>query len=591
MSLHHKHQLLGNASTYTKKHFSEEFYQSLMNSMDVSLLVVNNTGMTILANRVARKNFRAYPGIHLNDAIPDLWTKIAQRLQGAPLTLEISVRGGEASYVGRISPMALENREIGAVCFFIENSGPESMAMQMRIFQEMTRELDAIINSSSVALWICDGEANVLRMNPASERLNKIEAADYVGRNMQELVEEGFIDKSVTLDVIKTGTVTNLIQHRLDRTLIVTGTPVFDGAGRLIRVVISERDVSEIDNLQRELAEQESMKDQLRNQMLEMQQMELVSRQVIAKSLCMLKALHQALKVSSVDSSVLILGESGVGKGLFADLIHKHSKRAEHPLIKINCGAIPEALIESELFGYDKGAFTGAQSAGKPGYFEMADGGTLFLDEIAELPLPSQVKLLRFLEDGRITRLGGTKSRNVDVRILAATHRNLEKMVEEKKFRLDLYYRLKVIPIQVPAVRERRDCILPLIQHYINHFGEKSGSKKRLTRAASDALLTYPFPGNVRELMNVCERLVVMSETELIDLQDLPSEIVDRADAPVPSLATPSDGMTLQQILDNVEKQVLTQAMARYGNQYRAAESLGLSQPTVNRRLKKFGMN
>ncbi len=591
MSLNNDPAFMVSSPLNSKPPFLEDFYQALINAMDVALLVVNASGMTILANRTARRSFSAYPGIHLNDAIPDLWSKIAHKLKSGTFTIEVSVRGGEANYVGRVSPIVLDRGGIGAVCFFVENSGLESMAMQMRIFQELIRESDTIINSSSVALWICDGEGNVLRMNPASERLNQIEAVDYVGRNMLDLVKEGFVDKSVTLEVIKTLRGVSMLQQRQGRTLVVTGTPVFDAEGKLIRVVVSERDVNEIDNLQRELQEQEAMKDQYRNHVLEMQQMELESRRVIAKSPCMLKALRQAFKVSAVDSSVLILGESGVGKGLFADLIHKHSRRAEHPLIKINCGAIPESLIESELFGYEKGAFTGAQAGGKPGYFELADGGTLFLDEIAELPLSSQVKLLRFLEDGRITRLGGTKSRNVDVRILAATHRNLEEMVEQGKFRLDLYYRLKVVPIHVPSVRERRDCILPLIQHYIDYFGEKNGLKRRLTRAASDALLAYPYPGNVRELMNVCERLVVMSESELIALQDLPSDIAGRTEEKGLAAVDWTEGMALQQILDNVEKQVLTEAMERFDNQYRAAEFLGLSQPTINRRLKKYGLS
>jgi PAS domain S-box-containing protein len=573
-----------------KSLISEDLYLAMMNSMDVAILTVNNSGMTVFGNRTARRSLSAYPGIHLNDVIPDLWSKITNRLKGGTFTIEVSVRGGEANYVGRISPIVLDNREDGAVCFFVENSGLEAMAMQMRIFQELTRELDAIINSSSVALWICDGEANVLRMNPASERLNQIEAVDYIGRNMRQLVEEGFIDKSVTLEVIKTGKVMNLLQQRLGRTLLVTGTPVFDDMGRLIRVVVSERDVNEIDQLQREIEEREALQDKFRNHMLEMQQLKLESRRIIAKSPCMVKALQQALKVSVSDSSVLILGESGVGKGLFADLIHKHSRRADKPLIKLNCGAIPESLIESELFGYDKGAFTGAQAGGKPGYFEIADGGILFLDEIAELPLSSQVKLLRFLEDGRITRLGGTKSCTVDVRILAATHRNLEEMVALGKFRLDLYYRLKVIPIYVPSVRERKECILPLIHHYTGHFSEKYGIKKRLTRAAMDGLLAYSYPGNVRELMNVCERLVVMTETEVIDIQDLPSDILCQArEAGVTQTDWP-EGMTMQQILDDVEKQVLARAMERFGSQYKAADFLGLSQPTINRRLKKFNI-
>src|SRR6266702_5235439 len=378
-------------------------------------------------------------------------------------------------------------------------------------YQELTRVHDAIIDSLADGLWICDGEANVLRINQASERLNAIEAVQVVGRNMKDLIAAGVFDRSATLEVIRTRAPVNMLQSRKGRKLVLTGTPVFDDAGALIRVVVYERDVTELDALQRELEQQEAIKDRFRNQMLEMQLEEIESRRVIAKSPCMQKALRQAIKVSAVDSTVLILGESGVGKGVFADLIHKYSSRSEKPLVKINCGAIPESLVEAELFGYDKGAFTGAQAKGKPGYFELADGGILFLDEIAELPLSSQVKLLRFLEDGRVMRVGGTQSRKLDVRIVAATHRDLHAMVDQGAFRLDLYYRLSVIPLHVPSLRERTECILPLLRHYLELLGERLGVRRRFSRAATEALLAYPWPGNVRELMNLCERLVVMS--------------------------------------------------------------------------------
>jgi len=194
------------------------------------------------------------------------------------------------------------------------------------------------------------------------------------------------------------------------------------------------------------------------------------------------------------------------------------------------------------------------------------------------------------LEDGRITRLGGTLSRTVDVRILAATHRNLDEMIGQGTFRLDLYYRLKVVPIHVPAVRDRKDCILPLINHYIDFFGKKNGIQKRLTRAASDALLLYPYPGNVRELMNICERLVVMSETDLIDLKDLPNDIVSRHPESLTGTAEWTSTMTLQQALDGVERNVLIHSMRTHGNQRSMAAALGVNQSTIARKLGKHGL-
>ena len=218
---------------------------------------------------------------------------------------------------------------------------------------------------------------------------------------------------------------------------------------------------------------------------------------------------------------------------------------------------------------------------------EIANGGSLFLDEIAELPLSAQVKLLRFLEDGRLIRLGGSKVRTIDARILAATHRNLKDMVAKGTFRHDLYYRLNVIPLYLPALRERSDCIPPLIKYYIDYFADINGTRKRISRSALDALLAYPYPGNVRELMNICERAVVMSETEVIVLPDLPKDVARRT----PELADLGDEwpeeMTLKQILKSVERKVLLRTLEKYKNQSDVAVALGVSQPTIARRLKK----
>jgi PAS domain S-box-containing protein len=470
-----------------------------------------------------------------------------------------------------------------------DGSGHDASS-QMRRYQELTRVQDAIIDSLSDGLWICDGEANVLRINPASERLNSIEAARVVGRNMRDLVAEGVFDRSATLEVIRTRAPVDMLQSRQGRKLVLTGTPVFDEGGRLIRVVVYERDITELDALHQQLEQQEAIRDGFRHQMLEMQLEEVESRRVIAKSPCMQKALRQAIKVSAVDSTVLILGESGVGKGLIADLIHKYSSRVGKPLVKINCGAIPESLVEAELFGYDKGAFTGAQAKGKPGYFELADGGILFLDEIAELPLSSQVKLLRFLEDGRVMRVGGTHSRKLDVRMLAATHRDLQAMVDHGAFRLDLFYRLSVIPLHVPPLRERTECILPMLLHYVDRFGERLGVRRRFSRAASEALLAYPWPGNVRELMNLCERLVVMSEAELIDLSDLPRDIVGRSGKAGSAPGDWPEEFTLSQAVESTERAMLLAARERHGNQTSMARALGIDQSTVARKMKKYGI-
>lgn len=463
------------------------------------------------------------------------------------------------------------------------------MKTNQRTIEDLNRELSAIINSSSDGLFVCRADGTVIRVNPASERMHHIRAEEVLGRNIFEMVEEGFIDRSAALETIRSRKQVSVLQNHRGRELMSTGTPVFDELDELVLVVVTVRDVTEIDQLQRSIEEEETRSSQFREQMLVMQKIELESRQIIARSPLMVQVLQQAVRVGSADSTVLILGESGVGKGLVADLIHSHSKRAQGPMIRINCGAIPETLIESELFGYEKGAFTGAQSA-KPGYFELADGGTLFLDEIAELPAAAQVKVLRFLEDGQIARLGSTTGTVVDVRVLAATHRNLEQMVASEQFRLDLFYRLNVIPLTVPPLRERQDCLLPLLRHYVEHFSQRNAVKRRLGRAAADALLAYDYPGNVRELMNLCERLVVMSETELINETDLPTMVRQESEPQISHERLWQQGQTLAEVVADVERRVLDEMCGYYKNQSEIAALLGVNQSTIARKLKKYDL-
>jgi len=534
----------------------------------------------------------AAAGQPLAEAVPELTSAVQRALAGTTPDAGVPVRRDGVSLMAQVSPLA-RRAEAGApwcLCLLTDGAERDELLRRMRAGEEAAREQDAIIDSMSDGLWVCDADARVLRINPASARLNAIDPAQVVGRTMRQLVDEGVFDRSATLEVLRTGRPVNMLQTRRGRKLVLTGTPVRDDTGALIRVVVNERDVTEIDSLQRGLEEQEAIKDRFRDQMLEMQIEKVESRRIIAKSPAMQKALRQAIKVSGAESTVLILGESGVGKGLIADLIHKYSPRAQKPLVKVNCGAIPESLVEAELFGYEKGAFTGAQAKGKAGYFEAAEGGTLFLDEIAELPLSSQVKLLRFLEDHRITRVGATQSREVDVRILAATHRNLQEMVDHGLFRLDLFYRLNVIPLTIPPLRERAECLLPILRHYVDLYSQRLGVRRRLSRSAAEALCAFPWPGNLRELMNLCERLVVMSETEVIDGADLPPNVVTAAGEAAPTAPAWDGETSLEEALERTERALLVRARQRHASQAEMAKALGVNQSTVARKLKRYGI-
>jgi Nif-specific regulatory protein len=291
-------------------------------------------------------------------------------------------------------------------------------------------------------------------------------------------------------------------------------------------------------------------------------------------------------KVAPTNSSVMIRGESGVGKELIAEAIHNASSRANKPFIKVNCSALPETLIESELFGHEKGAFTGASSA-HPGRFEMANGGTIFLDEIGDVPQSIQVKLLRVLQQRQLERVGGTKTIDVDVRIITATNRNLEEMIHKNEFREDFYYRINVFPIFVPSLRERRADIPILIDHFIQKLNRRNGTDiKRVTSSALDMLMMYSWPGNIRELENVIERAMIISTDSVIHSYNLP---------PTLQTGVSSDTVgrgTLRNVLGKVEKQIIIDTLiATKGNISKAALQLGVTERIMGLRIKVYDLN
>jgi len=298
--------------------------------------------------------------------------------------------------------------------------------------------------------------------------------------------------------------------------------------------------------------------------------------------------LRSARMVAATDVTVLIAGETGTGKEVLANALQKHSPRAEKPFITLNCAALPEAIAESELFGHRKGAFTGAV-ANQLGRLQAADGGTLFLDEVDSLPLPLQAKLLRFLETGEIQPVGDTHTQNVDVRVLAATNANLNEKIARGEFRKDLYYRLNVVPLEIPPLRERMGDIQLLLNHFMQRFaGDHNLPPSGFGRTALSRLHTYPWPGNVRELRNVCERLSILLAGRVIEENNLPPEIINRAPAQKPLIALPESGIELEKLEVDLIRQALTRTN---GNRSRSARLLGISRDTLLYRMQKYGIN
>jgi len=492
------------------------------------------------------------------------------------------------TYIANRTLIKHENKIIGAVAVMQDVSELENISQELEYTRTVSEELNTIIESSFDGIFVTDGQGLVLKVNKAYERITGIVGADILGRAMEELVSEGFYDRSVTMQVIEQRKPITITQEvKGIKVILVTGNPIFNELGEVFRVVTNVRDITELNQLQRRLEVVHSLSDQYRKE-LEALRLQLVGQDdIVVRSRKMQEVFELAIRLANVDSTVLIQGESGVGKELVAEVIHKNSKRSKQPYIKLNCGAIPENLLESELFGYMGGAFTGALKEGKPGVFEIASGGSLFLDEIGELSLPLQVKLLRVLQERAIVRVGGTNSIAVDVRIIAATNRNLEEMVKQNSFRKDLYYRLNVVPMTVPPLRHRREEIPALAYHFLNKYNRKYTLTCELSERVVNRLTEYEWPGNVRELENIIERLVVTAVDNIIDFASLPLQFkTDAYLSPTP----PVKIQPLKAAVDELEKELLSEAFRKYKTTRQVAQVLGINQSTVVRKAARYAI-
>lgn len=347
-------------------------------------------------------------------------------------------------------------------------------------------------------------------------------------------------------------------------------------------------DLEELDILINRILEQKRLISE--NQLMREQLTDRFSfKEIISQSSQMEHVLNTAGRVANSKASVLIRGESGTGKELIAKIIHFNSPRANKSFVAVNCAALNENLLESELFGHEKGAFTGAEKQ-RRGRFELADGGTLFLDEIGDVPLTTQVKLLRVLQEQQFDRVGGTETIKVDVRVLTATSRNLEQMIKDGTFREDLFYRLNVVPIDIPPLRNRREDIPLLLEHYLKRYSdEQSRSNISFSKEAWEILLRYDYPGNIRELENIVQRAVILTRDEIITTGELPRSLKEFKNEK--NLTSAHTQLSLPDQVDNLEKELVMESLRiENGNQSKAAEKLGISERNLRYRLKKWGV-
>ena len=459
---------------------------------------------------------------------------------------------------------------------------------------EIDHFMNDILDVFCDGIYITDAKGVTLNVNKMYEKLTGLKKEELLGRSVTDLEIEGVFQNPLNLLIVKTGKCqTNVQVNKEHRQVVLSGHPVFDRNGQVHYVVTFVRDVTALAQLKEEILAQKDLIQKYYEEAKFLRSKNLYHEDLIIESPKMIKLMEILKRIAKTDANVLILGETGVGKDVFASRIHERSARRGEAFLKVNCAVIPDNLIESELFGYESGAFSGASSKGKPGYFELADKGTVFLDEIGELPFSMQAKLLSVLQDQEVMRIGATKVKKVDVRIIAATNRNLEQSINEGSFRKDLFYRLRVAELDIPPLRERKEDIIPLVKFFLDKYNTKYSKKMNLSREVMRVLQFYQWPGNVREIQNLILGLIVTQEKDILDIIDLPFYLLVKKIQPE-NMARASNldinnQKPLNEYLEDFEKNLLENAYKSHGGSITSvAELFNVNRSTIFRKLKKY---
>lgn len=456
-------------------------------------------------------------------------------------------------------------------------------------------ELNGLLDTSNDNIVITDGDGIILRASPSCLSIYGWDASILIGRSVDALEQENIFSPSVTKLVLQARKKMQIIQETpTNRLVMATAQPVWNESGDIVRVISYSHDLTEIQELKEDFEALKMKMERYQSEIEELREKDHTLDGVVIKSKAINRIWQLVQRVAKSDASVVFLGESGVGKNVFAHALHQESDRKEGPFIEVNCSAIPETLFESEMFGFKAGSFTGANKQGKIGLIELADKGTLFLDEVGELPLSVQAKLLKAIQEKKITSIGGVKAKNIDFRLVVSTNQDLEEMVRKGEFRQDLFYRLNVIPITIPSLRERKEDILMLAHFYLNKFNKKYKTDKFYDTATIEELTAYDWPGNVRELENMVERLILTTEGRTIYPEYLPFYIqkgqhYDISENPIEMFE--ESGKTLPEAVKALEISLLKRAFRQFKTTYQMAEHLGVSQSGVVRKLQRYNIN
>lgn len=453
----------------------------------------------------------------------------------------------------------------------------------------ISKEFEIIFDNMHDGVWVIDGDGITIKVNKAMERIAQVKAEQVVGKHVTEAVTLGLTSTCVTLEAMKKRQPVTMFDDYADGVRCLnTSTPVFDSEGKVWRVIACIRDISEMEGLKSRLVRAEREAVMYREKLKNIESKNYDHRGTSPAAILLERTIERA---SKVDAPVLLLGETGTGKTMSASNIHDLSSRKNEPFVTINCGAIPADLLEAELFGYEPGAFSGASDKGKPGMFELAENGTLFLDEIGELPLQMQVKLLHVLDGVGYRRLGGVKHTVPNVRIIAATNKNLETLVEQGSFREDLYFRLRVLVVNIPPLRERKEDIPSLINHFLGQANEKYGLHKSMSIGLINLLMNNSWPGNVRELRASIELLVAMSEKNLIDVDELPDHHLQLSADEMAAVPKTFKPRSLKEAVEELEARMISEALLEGKSTYKAAKLLKTSQSTIVRKAQRYNIN
>lgn len=451
--------------------------------------------------------------------------------------------------------------------------------------------LRAAIEFSSDGILISDIDGNVIYVNDAYEQTTGLKKERLINKNLRILLEEKLFNKSVSLSVLEDGVPASIIHKYVSgKTALTTANPIYNENKEMIGVICNTRNISELLSLRNELTETIEQTKKYSQEIKILRKIALHHEEFIYESKSMEKTIKLASKAAAFDSTILIHGESGTGKEVIAKFIHKESPRKDEPFIKLNCAAIPKGLFESELFGYMEGSFTGASKDGKPGMFELANKGTILLDEIGELPLSVQSKLLRVIQESEVHRIGAKNPTKLDVRVLAATNRDLKKEVEEGRFREDLFFRLNVIPINIPPLRQRPEDVPRLIQFFLEKLNRKYNKIISITEEAINILKSYSWPGNVRELENLIEYLFIMNTSDEIEIEQLPIRVLTEHIENTFLGDGAEITSKLTYMTELYEKSLIVSTLKNHPSIRQAAIALGIHYSTLSRKVKKYNL-